>query len=364
MNLTTTRNALLMPLSAVAGVVEKKHTLPILANVLIEQSGDDIAMLATDLEIQIRTLGVSTPDQAITVAARKLYDILKSLPAETEIKMTMDGERIKVKAGKSRFTLQTLPASDYPRMILSDDEATTVRIPQHEFKRMLSQVSYAMADKDVRYYLNGLLLVASNNTISLVGTDGHRLAYTAGATQSEPAEATAILPRKTVMELARQIPDSEEMLEIAITQNQAVFRFGAIEFATKLIDGKFPDFTRVIPTGNPVMLTLDRVHLLGALSRVAILTADKMRGVRVMLDSGVLRLMSSNESSEDAQEEIEIEYAGEKIDCGFNVTYLIEVLNNVEHDFIELHLKDAQSSALITVPGDESFKYVVMPMRL
>ncbi|HEY7804273.1 MAG TPA: DNA polymerase III subunit beta [Orrella sp.] len=364
MNITTTRNALLMPLSAVAGVVEKKHTLPILANVLIEQSGDDIAMLATDLEIQIRTTGVARPDQSITVAARKLYDILKSLPVETEIKMTMDGDRIKVKAGKSRFTLQTLPAADYPRMTLSDDDATLVRIPQHEFKRMLGQVSYAMADKDVRYYLNGLLMTAHENSIRLVGTDGHRLAYTAVATQSDPAEAIAILPRKTVMELARQIPDSEDMLEIAITQNQAVFRFGTVEFASKLIDGKFPDFNRVIPRENPVMLTLDRAHLLGALSRVAILTAEKMRGVRLLVDNGVLRMMSSNESSEDAQEEIEIDYAGEKMDCGFNVTYLIEVLNNAEHDFVELHLKDSQSSALITVPGDDAFKYVVMPMRL
>jgi DNA polymerase III subunit beta len=363
MNLTTTRDALLMPLSAVIGIVEKKHTLQILANVLLEKSGEDIAMLATDIDTQIRTIGANQPDSAITIPARKLYDILKSLPSQTEIKLSMDGERVKVKAGKSRFTLQTLPASDYPRMTLNDESATIVRIAQHAFRSMLSQVSYAMADKDIRYYLNGLLLTVSSDGMALVGTDGHRLAYTSSPVECD-SSVSAILPRKTVMELARQIPDSDEPMDIAITDNQAVFRFGAIEFATKLIDGKFPDYDRVIPKENHITLSIDRESFSGALSRVAILTAEKMRGVRLMVDNGVLRLMSSNESSEDAQEEIEINYTGEPIDAGFNVTYLIDVLNNVAEDVIELHLKNGNSSALITVPSDDAFKYVVMPMRL
>jgi DNA polymerase-3 subunit beta len=360
------RDQLLAPLQAVCGIVEKRHTLPILSNVLMEKNGEKLTLLATDIEIQITT---QTPTQGLeqasmTVGARKLQDILRSLPESAEVSLALDDKRLQLKAGKSRFNLQTLPAEDFPRMATSDEHASRLSISQKQMKRLLGLVQYAMAQQDIRYYLNGLLLVAKGNELRMVATDGHRLAYAAETLPETPTPIEVILPRKTVLELSRQLADSEDPLEVLLTPTQARFTFGNIELVSKLIDGKFPDYERVIPQHHAKVIKLSRNTLLHSLLRAAILTNEKFRGVRLVLSPGSLKIISSNAEQEEAQEEIEIEYGSEALDVGFNVTYLLDVLNNVSNENIELHLADANSSALFVLPGNDTFKYVVMPMRI
>ncbi len=366
--LTTTRDALLAPLQSVAGIVEKRHTLPILSNVLIEKHGDQLTMLATDIEIQIRTTTsghIGGEDASITVGARKLQDILRALPDSTEVSLTLDDKRLTVKAGRSRFQLQTLPAADYPSLNPPTEAAARLTIGQRAFKRQLAQVSYAMAQQDIRYYLNGLLIIADGGELRMVATDGHRLAYAASELEAPVAQRSeAILPRKTVLELARQLADNDDPLEIVLAGNQAVFRFGSIELVTKLIDGKFPDYERVIPTAHPKLISFERQPLLSALQRAAILTNEKFRGVRMVLEDGILKIVSTNAEQEEALDELEIDYQGDKLDIGFNVTYLLDVLNNLSSETVDWRFNDGNSSALITLPGNDKFKYVVMPMRI
>lgn len=360
------RDQLLSPLQSVCGIVEKRHTLPILSNVLIQKIGTELKLLATDIEIQITTRapGIAGEDSAITVGARKLQDILRSLPETAEVSLSLDEKRMQLKAGKSRFNLQTLPAEDFPRMAASNGQSTRLVVSQKQMKRLLALVQYAMAQQDIRYYLNGLLLVAKGNELRVVTTDGHRLAYAAEILPETPAPIEVILPRKTVLELSRQLNDSEEPLEITLTPTQACFNFNQIELVSKLIDGKFPDYERVIPQRHEKIIKLSREQLLRSLQRVAILTNEKFRGVRLLLGSGSLKIISSNAEQEEAQEEIEIDYSGESLDVGFNVNYLLDILNNVAQENVELHLADANSSALFILPGYDAFKYVVMPMRI
>lgn len=364
--LTTSRDALLAPLQSVSGIVEKRHTLPILSNVLIEKHGDALTLLATDIEIQITThqaVQGGGEDQSITVGARKLQDILRALP-DGEVSLVLDDKRLTLKSGKSRYALQTLPAADYPRMQLNSGDSLTVRLPQKEFKRQLAQVAYAMAAQDIRYYLNGLLMQVMDKELRMVATDGHRLALSSNILEQDCPRTEVILPRKTVLELARQLSDSDDPVEIIITGNQACFRFGPIELITKLIEGKFPDYERVVPQGNPKLVVAHRASLLSALQRAAILTNEKFRGLRVVLESGRLSIISTNSEQEEAQEELEVDYSGDNLELGFNVTYLLDVLNNVADDTVEIHLNEPMSSALFTVPGNEHFKAVVMPMRI
>jgi len=363
----TSRDNLLGPLQAVCGIVEKRHTLPILSNVLIEKNGDQLTLLATDIEIQIKThaSGAQGDDKAaVTVAARKLQDILRSLPESAEISLTLEDKRLQVRATKSRFNLQTLPADDYPRMAQDKSEQTHLQLTQKQFKSLIGFVQYAMAQQDIRYYLNGLLLVVTGNEIRVVATDGHRLAYASEALPDNLPRTEVILPRKTVTELSRLLADNDDALDIFLAPNQATFRFGSIELVSKLIDGKFPDYERVIPQNHNKVVTLPRSTLLQSLQRAAILTNEKFRGVRVVLAPDSLKIISSNTDQEEAQEELEVAYEGEAMDIGFNVTYLLDVLNNVSVDDVEIRLADANSSALITVPGNDRFKYVVMPMRI
>jgi DNA polymerase III subunit beta len=363
----TKRDNILMPLQSVCGIVEKRHTLPILSNVLIEKSGDQLTLLATDIEIQIRThtSGTGGPEKtAVTVGARKLQDILRSLPESAEISLELSEKRLQVKAGKSRFNLQTLPAEDYPRMSQAESEQVGFQLTQKQFKCLIGLVQYAMAQQDIRYYLNGLLLIVTGNEIRVVATDGHRLAYANENLSKTVPRTEVILPRKTVLELSRLLEDNDEELDIRLSSNQAVFRFGDIELVSKLIDGKFPDYERVIPQNHNKVITVPRTALLQSLHRAAILTNEKFRGVRVVLASGILKIISSNADQEEAQEELEVSYDAEALDIGFNVTYLLDVLNNVSNEEVEIRLADANSSALITLPGNDSFKYVVMPMRI
>ncbi len=360
------RDQILGPLQSVCGIVEKRHTLPILSNVLMEKDGDYLTLLATDIEIQIRTKAAAATGEkvALTVGARKLQDILRSLPENAEVSLSVDDKRLQLKAGKSRFNLQTLPAEDFPRMSMAEGQATRIAMSQKQFRHLLSLVQYAMAQQDIRYYLNGLLLVTNGREMRVVATDGHRLAFASELMAEDLPRSEVILPRKTVLELSRQLADNDEPLEIVLSPTQAQFRFGDIELVSKLIDGKFPDYERVIPQHHNKVVSLQRDQFLHSLQRAAILTNEKFRGVRLMLSSGSLKIVSTNAEQEEAQEEIEVAYGGDPLDIGFNVTYLLDVLNNVPAEVIECRLSDASSSALFTLPGNERFKYVVMPMRI
>jgi DNA polymerase-3 subunit beta len=367
----TQRDKLLAPLQSVSGIVEKRHTLPILSNVLLEKRGDNLTLLATDIEIQITTStgGASEEgDGAVTVGARKLQDILRSLPENAEVSLILEDRRLLVRAGKSRFTLQTLPADDFPRMALSDADVKRFSVTQKRFRQLLAQTQFSMAAQDVRYYLNGLLLMVDGSQLRAVATDGHRLAYASMALdaplEDNPPQRELILPRKTVLELNRLLSDTDEKLSIELTANQIKFQFDHINLVSKLIDGKFPDYERVIPATLKNVVLLNRSLLLQSMVRAAILTNEKFRGVRLVLSTGSLKIMAANAEQEEAQEEIEVDYSGDPIDVGFNVGYLLDVLNNTSVESVEWGFNDANSSALLTIPGNDRFKYVVMPMRI
>lgn len=365
----TQRDLLLAPLQSVSGIVEKRHTLPILSNVLLERKADNLTFLATDIEIQITTSAAVAGNDgngAVTVGAKKLQDILRSLPESSEVTLDLDDKRLQVKAGKSRFSLQTLPADDFPRMAVSESESQKIEVTQKQFRHLLGQTQFAMAAQDVRYYLNGLLLLVDGSELRAVATDGHRLAYASmslGENVSLPRQEL-ILPRKTVLELNRLLAESEDPVQIEMVSNQIRFRFGSITLVSKLIDGKFPDYERVIPSSLKNLVTLNRAALLQSMVRAAILTNEKFRGVRLILTPGSLKIMAANAEHEEAQEEIEVDYSGDAIDVGFNVGYLLDVLNNASSELVEWGFNDANSSALLTLPGNDRFKYVVMPMRI
>ena len=363
----TQRDTLLAPLQSVSGIVERRHTLPILSNVLLEKKGDRLTLLATDIEIQITTTTQGAGgdgDGAVTVGARKLQEILRSLPDTTEVSLLLEDKRLQVRGGKSRFSLQTLPADDFPRMTISEGETKQFSISQKAFRQLLAKTQYAMAAQDVRYYLNGLLLLVEGTELRAVATDGHRLAFASVAIETELPRQEMILPRKTVLELNRLLVDTDDALNITLTSNQVRFAFGSVVLVSKLIDGKFPDYERVVPATLKNHMKVGRQTLMQAMQRAAILTNEKFRGVRVVLGDNSLKLIAANAEQEEAQEEIEVDYNGDIIDVGFNVGYLLDVLNNVHADEIQWSFNDANSSALITLPGNEKFKYVVMPMRI
>jgi DNA polymerase-3 subunit beta len=361
------RDTLLAPLQSVSGIVERRHTLPILSNVLLEKKGDKLTLLATDIEIQITTsteVAAGDGDGAVTVGARKLQEILRSLPDSAEVSLVLEDKRLTVRAGKSRFSLQTLPADDFPRMTMTEGETRQFSITQKAFRHLLSKTQYGMAAQDVRYYLNGLLLLVEGKELRAVATDGHRLAFASVEIEADLPRQEMILPRKTVLELNRLLVDSDEPLNITLASNQVRFTFGSVVLVSKLIDGKFPDYERVVPATLKNHMTVGRQTLMQAMNRAAILTNEKFRGIRVVLSENSLKLMAANAEQEEAQEEIEVQYTGDAIDVGFNVGYLLDVLNNVHTEEIQWSFNDANSSALITVPGNERFKYVIMPMRI
>jgi DNA polymerase-3 subunit beta len=362
------KNAFLTPLQAVTGIVEKRHTLPILSNVLIERKKDTLNLIATDLEIQITTScnagGNASDDQRLTVSARKLQDILRSLPDGAEASLDIQANKVQLKAGKSRFNLQTMPADDFPKMAEPGELQGKFTISQKLLQDMLLLVQFAMAQQDIRYYLNGLLLVLEGNKIKVVATDGHRLSYAEGPLEQTHEKREVILPRKAVLELSRQLTSGDAMIEAEIYASQVRFRYGSSELVTKIIDGKFPDYTRVIPVNYNKTITLDRQALLQSLQRAAILSNEKFRGVRWILAGSSLRISCTNTEQEEALEEMEIVYNGDALDVGFNITYLLDVLNNVHTEKIDCSFGDANSSMLITVPGRDDFRYVVMPMRI
>ena len=365
--LKSSQESLLGALQSVSGIVERRHTLPILANVLIRKNGPQVQLTTSDLEIQIRTtaeLGGDDGSYGITVGARKLIDILRTLPSDQTVSLEATGGKLVLKGGKSRFTLQSLPAEDFPLVQESASFGPTFSVPQKTLKGLMNQVAFAMAVHDIRYYLNGILFVAEGNRLSLVATDGHRLAFASATLDVEVPKQEVILPRKTVLELQRLLSDKDGDIAMQFANNQAKFSFESMEFVTKLVEGKFPDYNRVIPKNHKNSVTLGRAPLLQTLQRTAIMTSDKFKGVRLTLEPGLLRVASNNAEQEEAVDELDIDYGGDAIEIGFNVTYLIDALANMGQDMVKIELSDGNSSALVTNPENEHFKYVVMPMRI
>ena len=360
------RDALLKPLQAVSGIVERRHTLPILANVLLEQKDGQLSVTATDLEMQITAVAdlPGKDGQSTTVGARKLQDLLRALPDDALVNVDAAGSKMTVKAGRSRFNLQTLAAGDYPRISLGSEQLQTLTLPQKDFRSLLKRAEFAMAQQDIRYYLNGMLLVVDKGSLQAVATDGHRLSWASIPVLGDYSRQEVILPRKTVLELAKLLADEDDPLTIDILANQARFRFGNVELVSKVVDGKFPDYNRVIPQGHTKTFVLDRAELLAALQRAAILSNEKFRGVRLVLTDNELKIICTNSEQEEAEEQLEVDYRGEGLDIGFNITYLLDVLQNTSSDKVALAFGDANSSALVTIPGRDDYKYVVMPMRI
>ncbi|QPF71461.1 DNA polymerase III subunit beta [Roseateles sp. DAIF2] len=371
--LKATQDKVLAALQAVAGIVERRHTLPILANVLIRKQGPQIELTTSDLEIQVRTTAELDGDAgnfSTTVGARKLIDILRSMPSDQTVSLTANASKLTLQGGKSRFTLQTLPADDFPLVQEAADFGPSFSVPQKTLKVLINQVHFAMAVHDIRYYLNGILFVAEGKTLTLVATDGHRLALAQATLETDMPKQEVILPRKTVLELMRLLKDGgkgeeeEQPIEMRFAGNQAKFSFSGMEFVTKLVEGKFPDYNRVIPKNHKFNVTLGRAPLLASLQRAAILTSEKFKAVRLSFEPGLLSIASSNAEQEEAKEEIEIDYGGDLIETGFNVTYLMDALSNMSQDMVSIDLNDSAASALITIPEQTGFKYVVMPMRI
>jgi DNA polymerase III subunit beta len=369
--LKTAQEKLLSALQSVSGIVERRHTLPILANVLLRKNGSEVEFTTSDLEIQVRTRDTFDGDAAsfsTTVGARKLIDILRSLPTDQVVTLSANQNKLTLQGGKSRFTLQTMPSDDFPLVQEAADFGPAFTVPQATLKNLINQVHFAMAVHDIRYYLNGILFVAEGKTLTLVATDGHRLALAYATLDAEIPKQEVILPRKTVLELQRLLKDDkaneDSTIELRFAGNQAKFSFSGMEFVTKLVEGKFPDYNRVIPKNHKNQITMGRAPLLSSLQRAAILTSEKFKGVRVNIEPGTLRIASSNAEQEEAKEEIEIDYGGDTIEIGFNVTYLMDALSNMSAEMIKLELQDTNSSVLITAPEQSGFKYVVMPMRI
>lgn len=366
MQIKINRETLLKPLTNVTSIVERRHTLPILSNLLLEAKNNQIKLTATDLEMQI-SLTVENSfngELSTTISAKKFLDICRSLPDSADIDMVTNDSRMTVKAGKSRFNLQTLPAADYPVMTKAGGAGTSITISQLVLKKLFKQVEFAMAQQDIRYYLNGLLLEVNEDNLNVVGTDGHRLSFTSAKLNQNYDKTDVIIPRKTVIELIKLLNDSEEEVTLEINAGQVNFTFSEISLISKVIDGKFPDYHRVIPTGHQNTFSVDRLTVLTAMQRASILSNEKYRGIRMVLSNDNLKLISTNTEQEEAEEELEIQYMQDSLDIGFNVTYLIDVLNNVTDETIQFSFADANSSCLITVPNDQNYKYVVMPMRI
>ncbi|MFY8103313.1 MAG: DNA polymerase III subunit beta [Ramlibacter sp.] len=365
--LKATQDKVLSVLQSVAGIVERRHTLPVLANVLIRKTGSALQLTTSDLEIQIRTTAELDGDNGsftTTVGARKLIDILRTMPSDQTVSLESTQNKLVLKGGKSRFTLQTLPAEDFPLVQEAPSFGPAFSVPQKTLKDLMNQVSFAMAVHDIRYYLNGILFVAEGKQLSLVATDGHRLAFASATLDVEVPRQEVILPRKTVLELQRLLSDADGAIGMRFANNQAKFSFDGMEFVTKLVEGKFPDYNRVIPKNHRNHITLGRAPLLACLQRTAILTSEKFKGVRLNVEPGLLRVASNNAEQEEAVDELDIDYNGDAIEIGFNVTYLIDALSNMSQDMVKLELQDSNSSALLTNPENNAFKYVVMPMRI
>lgn len=364
----TDKQTILKPLQVVIGIVERKQTLPILSNVLLEKEAGKIRFTATDLEIQITTTVAADDDNqapaSITVGGKKLQEILRILPDQSEISIDVNENKAQIKSNKSKFSLQTLPSQDFPKLSNQLVDPKKILLTQSKLKTLLQSVQYAMAQQDVRYYLNGVLLIIEGNKLKAVATDGHRLAFNMIEIEGNYEKHDIILPRKAIIELCKLLTsDGDDIIEIEFSTQQVKAEFSGITLITKVIDGKFPDYERVIPKYNNHLL-MNRIQVQQALQRAAILSNEKFRGVRFVLTEKKLTIISSNSEQEEAQEEIETDYHGEAIDIGFNVNYLMDGLNNIDGELTTFSFGDPNSSILITTDENLNFRYVVMPMRI
>lgn len=366
MNISIYKENLLSPLQQVIGAVEKKQTMPILGNVLLKSIGSKLQIIGTDRELELNSSIQLEQDTDVftSLPAHKLLNICKALPNDALINLEIDEKKAVLKSAKSSFILNTLPAADFP--VLDEvDFLFNFSVVQKQFKKLLDKTSFAMAQQDVRYYLNGVMLEIETNQIKIVATDGHRLAL--GSINGHyPVESMfqIIIPRKAVMELSRLLSQSDEEILISLSKSHIRIQLGDIIFTSKLIDGKFPDYNRVIPVDLNKELLISKAILKETLQRISILCNEKYRGIQLTLENNTLNIKAKNPYQEEAEEEMAVDFDATKIDIGFNVLYLIDVLNAIDTDNVTIHLKDANSSCVLTNDGSDDYKYVVMPMRL
>lgn len=366
MKINANRDDLLTPLLKAGSVVERRQTLPILANVLISATPERLRFTATDLEVELTTSCSASADEEMefTLPARKLIDICKALPEGAGITLDISGDKATLRSGRGRYTMGMLPAQDYPA-IEPSAAAEEFSMPESVLKRLIDKTAFAMAQQDVRYYLNGLLLEINSGRIRAVATDGHRLALCdADFEVQSGSDAQVILPRKAVIELGRLLGDSDEPLRMEVSNSHVRVHFGDTIFTSKLIDGRFPDYERVMPSGETQILLADKDSLRQSLTRTSILSNEKYRGIRFRLSSGLLHLQAHNPEQDEAEEELEVEYQGSEVTIGFNVGYLLDVLGVLDTDTVSMALIDANSSTLVTPAGSNECRYVIMPMRL
>ena len=366
MRFSLQREALLKPLAQVVNVVERRQTLPVLANLLTQVSGGELSLTGTDLEVEMvaRSSVDDSQDGETTIPARKLFDIVRALPDGSKVTVSQSGDKITVQAGRSRFTLSSLPANDFPSV--DEVEATErVAVPEAALKELIERTAFAMAQQDVRYYLNGLLFDLAETRLRCVATDGHRLALCETALESAvQAKRQIIVPRKGVQELQRLLEGGERTLELEMGRSHVRVKRDDVTFTSKLIDGRFPDYEAVIPIGADREVKIDREALRAALQRAAILSNEKYRGVRLEVSPGLVRINAHNPEQEEAQEEVEAETRVDGLAVGFNVNYLLDALGALRDEFVVLQLRDANSSALVRESGSEKCRHVVMPLRL
>ena len=365
MHISIRREDLVRPLGIVAGVVERRQTLPILSNILVRQSGNGLTLTGTDLEVEITVrLEVAGSAGETTVPARKLYDICRALPSEAQIEVGLDKERVVIRSGKSKFRLLTMPAGEFPAIEATQWEQS-FSVPQQRLRWLLEKTMFCMAQQDVRYYLNGLLVELKDGLLRCVATDGHRLAMAEiDLDQSFTGEKQVILPRKGVVEMIRFLDDSDEPVEIQIGSNHLRANLKGLTFTSKLIDGRFPDYGKVIPANQGKKVLVKRDVFRETMNRAAILSNEKYRGVRFGLSRGLITVTAHNPEQEEAQEELPVKYDGDELEIGFNVNYISDAAAALDVDEIELGLNDANSSCVLHAPGDKKHLYVVMPMRL
>jgi DNA polymerase-3 subunit beta len=364
MKFSAERESLLAALQSVIGVVERRQTMPILANLLLSADQGKLSVTATDLEVELVATATikSGVDGRLTVAGRKLLDICRSLPDEVTLTFTQDGDKLTVKAGRSRFVLATLPATDFPVIDeLAQQQGLT--IAQADLRRLLDKTHFSMAQQDVRYYLNGMLLETDGKMLRTVATDGHRLALCEMDLPSKETGQQVIVPRKGVLELQRLL-GTEGDAQITIGSNHIRAQIGDVRFTSKLIDGRFPEYGRVIPSAPAKAVVADRETLRAALQRTAILANEKYRGIRLALKKNSMTLQAHNPEQEEAEEQVEVNYKGDELEVGFNVGYLLDALAAVDGNEVEIGVTDGNSSCLVRAPGATSARYVVMPMRL
>jgi len=366
MQIKLTRETLLPALQAVANVVERRQTLPILSNVLLTAENGRLHLLGTDMEVEVSVNCEATvvKEGTTTVPARKLLDICRSLPGDANIQFETTAAKVKIQSGRSRFLLATLPPAEFPS-VGNLEAASEFMMPAEELRDLIGNTQFAMAHQDVRYYLNGLLLELSSNAVRSVATDGHRLALCDRETATGvPVPKQIIVPRKGVTELVRMLGHLEGDVNFAVGQNHLKVTTRDQSITTKLIDGKFPDYERVIPKEGEKMVTADRENLKAAFSRTSILSNEKFRGVRISLTNGLLKAAAHNPEQEEAEEDIEVDYTGDELEIGFNVSYLLDVLGVLKSQSVRLELTDANSSCVLYAPEDQRARYVIMPMRL